>query len=450
MMTDTDLYRRHLETLDAYLTDALERAKRKGLDLDGVLFHAGRSRCYHADDREIHFQPTPHFRHWVPLEGPEHAVLARPGQRPRVVRIQPTDYWFETTPPAASYWEEAVDLEVTTRFDQLAEILGPFDRVAYVGSAPDAAQELGIDPARIEPTALMAPLDWHRASKTPYEVAQLTAAVERAATAHLRAKAAFEAGGSERQIYRAYLEGGDLFEHELPFDAIVALDDKSAILHYENKRGAEAAPGKVLLVDSGALCRGYAADLTRTWLLPGIDPIFHALVTGVDALQQELVAMVTPGRPFLELHLEAHRRIALLLAETGVVTTSADQALERGLTRTFFPHGLGHHLGLQVHDVGGHQATADGGTAPPPEAHPFLRNTRTLEPGHVVTIEPGLYFIPMLLEPLRASGDAELVDWQLVDRLTPLGGVRIEDNVLCTDGEAQDLSRPLLPGPAAA
>jgi Xaa-Pro dipeptidase len=97
-----------------------------------------------------------------------------------------------------------------------------------------------------------------------------------------------------------------------------------------------------------------------------------------------------------------------------------------------------------VHDAGGRLSTPDGKSTPPPEEHPFLRLTRTLEPGFVVTIEPGLYFIPSLLEPLRNGPPAKLVDWDNVDSLTPYGGIRIEDNVLVTDTENRNLSRPAL------
>ena len=445
-MTDAAEYRRHLATLDVWLADALERAGRVGPALDGVLFHAGRERTYHADDRVIAFWPAAHFRRWVPLDGPEHLVLAVPGRRPRVVRVRPRDYWHDTAPPPPSFWEEAVELIEAESYAAGLAALGAMPRVAYVGDSPAAAAEAQIPPERIEPAALVAPLNWHRATKTGYEAALIAAAAEEAAAGHLAARAAFDEGASEREIHRAFLAGSGRLESELPFDSIVALGAKSAILHYQRKRGPEAA-GDVLLVDAGSARDGYASDLTRTWTRPEADPVFRCLVAGLDLLQRDLVAMVTPGRPYPEIHFEAHRRVAALLSEAGILKVGVDEAVERGLARAFMPHGVGHHLGLQVHDVGGHQAAPEGGTAPPPEDHPWLRNTRTLEPGHLVTIEPGFYFIPMVLEPLRAGEHASAIDWPLVERLERSGGARIEDDVLCTEDGPRDLSRPHLPGP---
>lgn len=444
---DTQLYRQHLETLDRYLTSALERAAKAGHALEGVLFHAGRVRTYYADDEAISFRATPHFRRWVPLPGADHVVLARPGAKPRVVQVQPQDFWLDTTPPPASYWEAAVDLEVVDSFDAVGDALGSLDGVAYVGEAPEAAAELGIPEDLVEPAALMAPLDWYRAYKTEYEVSRVVVAAERSASGHQAARELFEAGGTEREIHWAYLEGADALEKELPFETIVALDEKAATLHYQFKRGPEAAPGKVLLVDAGAGFEGWASDITRTWAGPGADPVYVQLLEGLDAIERDLVALVTPGRPYLEIHVETHRRVAALLAEAGVFKIAADEAFDAGLTRAFLPHGVGHHLGIQVHDVGGHQAGPEGGKVPPPEEYAFLRNTRILEPGHLVTIEPGIYFIPMLLEPLRQGEHAAALDWALVDRLTGHGGIRIEDDVLCTEGEPRDLTRDRIAGP---
>jgi len=112
-----------------------------------------------------------------------------------------------------------------------------------------------------------------------------------------------------------------------------------------------------------------------------------------------------------------------------------------GVSSAFFPHGVGHGLGLQVHDVAGFAASDRGGTIAKPDGHPYLRLTRTLEPGFVVTIEPGIYFIDMLLEDLKAAGRGASVDWDRVEAFRPYGGIRIEDNVVCTDADPLNLTR---------
>ena len=115
--------------------------------------------------------------------------------------------------------------------------------------------------------------------------------------------------------------------------------------------------------------------------------------------------------------------------------------LQQGVTSTFFPHGLGHPIGLQVHDVAGF-SDEQGQLIPRPPGHPFLRMTRTLAPGMVVTIEPGIYFIPTLLKKLRAEEkSARSVDWGKVEHLAKFGGVRIEDEVHCTGSAPENLSR---------
>ena len=137
----------------------------------------------------------------------------------------------------------------------------------------------------------------------------------------------------------------------------------------------------------------------------------------------------------------AHHVLAGILKDFGIIRTSAESAVESGVSSTFFPHGLGHFLGLQVHDVGGFQRDESGGTIDKPAGHPYLRLTRTLEAGHVVTVEPGIYFIPMLLAKLRASADAAAVDWAQVEAMLPFGGIRIEDDVHVTDGAPENLTR---------
>ena len=101
-MTANELYREHLATLDDHLGRALEIAAQNGRGFDAILLHAGREATYHRDDELVPFRAAAHFRRYTPLPGPEHVVWARPGEKPRVVRVQPRDFWFDTAPPPAS------------------------------------------------------------------------------------------------------------------------------------------------------------------------------------------------------------------------------------------------------------------------------------------------------------------------------------------------------------
>ena len=199
--------------------------------------------------------------------------------------------------------------------------------------------------------------------------------------------------------------------------------------------------GKVLLIDAGAQIHGYASDITRTHVRGSCARQFVVLRDAMDKLQQGLCDAVGPGIPYGELHQKAHLAIATLLNETDILHAEPEEAVAKGYTRAFFPHGLGHHLGLQVHDVGGHLASPEGTRAPPPKEYPNLRNTRTLEPRHVLTIEPGIYFIEMLLRPFREGEDGKRFNWSLIDELAPLGGIRVEDNVVVTEGSHRNLTR---------
>jgi Xaa-Pro dipeptidase len=189
---------------------------------------------------------------------------------------------------------------------------------------------------------------------------------------------------------------------------------------------------------------GYGCDITRTWTTDAAEPLFRELVKGMDAVQLELCDLVKPDLAYPDLHHAAHLAIADLLHGHGILKVGGEEAVARGLSTPFFPHGLGHFLGIQTHDVGGHQAGPDGGTAPPPAKHPYLRTTRTLEPGMVFTMEPGLYFIEMLLRPHRTGPEKDAFDWKTIDRLAPMGGIRIEDNVVTTVAGHENLTRPFI------
>jgi Xaa-Pro dipeptidase len=170
------------------------------------------------------------------------------------------------------------------------------------------------------------------------------------------------------------------------------------------------------------------------------------MISAMDSMQQKLCDAVVAGLDYRDLHLTAHTAIAGILKDFGIINGSAEDAVASGLSSVFYPHGLGHYLGLQTHDVAGLIADVEGTPIPRPEGHPFLRLTRTLEAGNVLTIEPGLYFIEPLLRRWRETGDIAAINWDKVEKLTPYGGIRIEDNIVVTEKTPLNLTRDAFAG----
>ena len=432
-----DLYRDHVATRQAAGERALDET-----GFTALVLHSGTQFHYFGDDMHAPHHPNPHFASWVPLTGEQHLLLVRPGQRPLLVRVAPEDYWYEQAPLGDPFWAGEFDIEEVASATAAWKLVLTKGYVAYIGDAPATARKHGIEASGVNPEKLTALLDWDRSFKTEYEVACLVEAEQAAARGHVAAREAFLGGASELAIHHSYVRAVGCIDHQLPYESIVALDEKGAILHYLGKRSESR--GEVLLIDSGATYNGYASDITRTWTTDKCDARFRDLVSGLDAVQQELCEAVRPGLPYADLHRDAHVLIGNLLHELGVLKVGGEDALAKGLTRPFFPHGLGHFLGIQVHDVAGHQAGPSGGRNEPPADHPFLRTTRTIDVGQVFTVEPGVYFIPMLLREPRAGAHAALLDWDLIDALTPCGGVRIEDNLLVTPEGHRNLTRPYI------
>lgn len=407
---------------------------------DTLVLGAGSQTFYYADDMEPPFRSNPHFASWAPIRGPYHAIVVKPGAKPRLIRWAAKDYWYERTPFAKESWTGEFEIDEADSPDGVISKVGATGRTAFVGQDEDRARAAGFS---VNPVNVVNRLDWDRAIKTPYEVACLSRASVAGARGHLAARKAFLEGKSELTIHHEFLRGAEATEDLLPYPTIVCLDEKAATLHYHAKRANGS--GRVLLLDAGVSELGYGCDITRTTLAENVDPRFKAMASAVNAVQQRLCAMVKAGGSYVDIHLAAHREIGQVLVELGVLRCTVDEAIEKRYTSVFFPHGVGHHLGIQVHDVGGHQKSREGGVVPPPEAHPYLRNTRVMEVGQVFTIEPGIYFVRMLLDPHRQGASSDAFDWDVIESLLPFGGIRVEDNVVVTDSGHRNLTREVLP-----
>ncbi len=427
------LYPQHLEILQQRTGEALQRG-----GFDHLVVPSGTLHYQVFDDRDYPYAVNPQFKAWAPLtRNPGSWLVATPGARPKIIYLQPFDYWHAVPETPAGYWTDHFDIVVIRTADEaLRHLPANVQRCAILGEPQGALG--GFVPNN--PKAVVDYLEYHRAYKTPYEVAMMREASRIGVRAHRAAERAFRAGASEFGIHLVYCQAALQDANDLPYNNIVALNEHCAVLHYTERDRLPPREARSFLIDAGASFHGYAADITRTHALDRGSE-FQALVDAVDQAQQAMCAQVRAGFDYKQLHLDAHLSLARILHEFRLVNVAPEVAVETGVSSAFFPHGIGHGIGLQVHDVAGFAESDRGGTIAKPAGHPFLRLTRVLEPGMAVTIEPGLYFIDMLLEELKDKGLGPSVNWDRVAAFKPFGGIRIEDDVVCTEGDPINLTR---------
>jgi Xaa-Pro dipeptidase len=428
------LFAAHLEIVKTRSASALQIG-----GYDGLLVHAGTPPALFLDDHHLPFRAQAPFKVWAPLaEAPDSFVYFTPGKKPLLLVHQPVDYWHKSPEMPDDYWTRSFEI-VSCPDREAARSALPHDltHTAFIG-AP-FAELLAWGPAAINPEHLIALLDYGRAAKTHYEIACLREANVLGARGHLAAEKAFRAGSTEFEIALEFMRACGQRERELPYNPIIALNEAGAVLHYQIQQRAKPGNLQSLLIDAGAEFAGYASDITRSYSHHDTD--WAALIERFDELQQKLCAQVRVGLDWKDFHQASYRAISEFLREAGVITVSADEAVDTALTSVFYPHGIGHLLGLQVHDVGGLQRDPRGGVIDRPYNHPFLRLTRKLDDGFVVTVEPGFYFIDQLLNEARQKPVGKMIDWARVEQLKPFGGVRIEDDVVARPGAHENLTR---------
>ena len=429
------LYPNHIVELNRRVADIMAREQ-----LSGLVIHSGQPHRQFLDDMDYPFKVNPQFKAWLPvLDNPHCWLLVNGKDKPQLIFYRPVDFWHKVADLPDAFWAKEFDIKLLTKADKVAELL-PKDIAswAYIGEHLEVAEVLGFKSRN--PEAIMSYLHYHRATKTEYELACMRRANEIAVKGHDAAKGAFYSGASEFQIQQAYLAATDQGENEMPYGNIVALNQNASILHYTALEHDTPAQRLSFLIDAGASFHGYAADITRTYAFE--KNLFGELIVAMDTLQLEIIDMMRPGVKYPDLHIATHQKLAQILLDFNLATGDKLGLIDQGITSAFFPHGLGHMLGLQVHDMGGFLHDERGTHIAPPEAHPFLRCTRTLAANQVLTIEPGLYIIDTLLNELKQDARQQ-INWNRVDLLRPFGGIRIEDNVIVHSDHNENMTRDL-------
>jgi Xaa-Pro aminopeptidase len=266
-------------------------------------------------------------------------------------------------------------------------------------------------------------------------VRELRRAAEVTALAHAAGMRATRGGVSEGFV-RAAMEA-ELTKRgcATAYGSIVTVHGE--ILHNESHANV-LAEGDLLLCDVGAESTGgWAGDVTRTWPVSGrYSPEQAAVYDVVLAAQRAAIAAARPGVRYRALHVRATEAIARGLVELGLLRGDPFERAHDGSAALFFPHGVGHLLGLDVHDMEDLGDRAGYGPGRSRSTEPglrYLRLDRDLQEGMAVTIEPGIYFVPAILDnPETRHAWADRVDWPSVENYRGLRGIRIEDDVLIT------------------
>jgi len=277
-----------------------------------------------------------------------------------------------------------------------------------------------------------------RRPKEPGELVLMRECAVATAAGYAAVQPFLRPGITERRI-QIELEA-EYFRHgaqKTGYDSIVGTGPNAAIFHGSPSQRV-AQEGEFILIDSGAELDRYVIDVTRTYVAGEPTAFQRDLYQVVLEAQMRTIERCRPGAEWKDLHFRTAVEMVGGLVTMGVMKGNPESLVEQEAHMLFFPHGLGHMLGLGVRDASGLEP---GRTKDPRPCLQSLRMDLILRPGYIVTVEPGLYFIPALLnDPARREKYRDCVNWKLATKHLGLGGVRIEDNIVVTAGAPENLT----------
>jgi Xaa-Pro aminopeptidase len=416
---------------------------------DGIILwigHVLQPRNY--ADNTYPFRQNSHFLYYTGLSHPELAMISFPEPDHDILFSKPASIddivWSGPGPSPADLAHEA-GIDAVEDLDRLEEHLAKARaqgmKIQYLApyqhsSLFRAAQLLNSGTDEVAPQAsqlLMEQVAYQRSIKSEVEIAEIEEALGVTDRMHRACMAAARAGKRESEIAGLIQEIALASDRQQAFTPIVTV--RGEVLHNHSYDGV-LAEGQLLLNDSGSESRRYyAADITRTCPVSGrFTPLQAEIYQIALRMQLGAIDMIKPGISYREVHLGACKIMVDDLKAVGLMRGDASDAVEAGAHALFFPHGIGHMLGLDVHDmedlgdvVGYVKKEKRSGQF----GLNFLRLSRPLEPGFVLTVEPGIYFIPALIDRWQQEGQhKDFINYDKVNTFRSFGGIRIEDDVL--------------------
>lgn len=399
-----------------------------------LIIGSGSWKLQFQDDMAYPFKANPYFREWLPLDKRSHCFLhiQSSAHKPRLYLLCKEDIWHTTPQELPKEFSEHLEVIHFVNTDELKNTICKHQEdLIFINETND----FDMPENQWNPTQVLNAIDYQRRSKTAYEHACIRQATRLAVPAHRAAESAFMAGATELEIASTYLSACKKSENEMPYAIIAGINEHAAILHHHQLNSQPVEP-RSFLIDAGVQYNNYASDITRTYAYDkGSD--FFAMIEHLDNAQQQLVAEGGIGKSPMDLQFSAQQKIAQILIEFKLLKVSVEQALDSNIINTFFPHGLGHHLGSNVHDKGSRLANPQGDLVAASKKYPNLRASAPMQANQVYTVEPGIYFIPSLLNKLRVN-QPDSVDWDQIEHWIPFGGIRIEDNIILHENNQKE------------
>ncbi|KAF2636779.1 putative Xaa-Pro aminopeptidase pepP [Massarina eburnea CBS 473.64] len=276
-----------------------------------------------------------------------------------------------------------------------------------------------------------------RVIKTEYEIALIRKANEISTVGHVNVMKAAAKAKSEAELEGVFLKACiERNAKEQAYHSIVAAGENGATLHYV-KNDALISGQNLLLLDAGCEVDCYASDITRTFPISGeFTEESKGIYDTVLEMQRQCIEALKAGVLWDSVHELAHKIAIDGLLKLGILKGSADEILKARTSVAFFPHGLGHYLGMDTHDTGGNPNYGDKDAM-----FRYLRVRGTLPAGSVITVEPGIYFCRFIIEPyLKDPTQKQFIDESVLEKFWSVGGVRIEDNILITENGYENLT----------
>ena len=442
-IVDTTLERKypaksHCQRVAKYLTD-------RGLPHDAVIYlEAQKTEMVEDDDQAKHFRQRRYFFYLSGCKLPDSYLLYSIPQNQLTLYIPPID-------PESVIWaglpespEEALakyDVDVvkyTNEVNASLAAFGPSKSTTVCAIPEQVSEHITFLPfAATNMTELKTAIDECRVVKDDYEIALIRKANHISTLAHLAAQKAARHATNEEQLYGAFV--GTCISngaHEQAYHSICASGTSCSTLHYI--RNDQPLRDRLnILMDAGAEYECYCADITRTFPLSGqFTPESQTIYDIVQEMQSSCYEMMHAGMLWEDVHANAHRVAIKGLLACGIFRGDANEIFDKRISCAFFPHGLGHYLGMDTHDTGGHANYED---ADP--MFKYLRVRGKVPAGAVITNEPGVYFCRFIVDPvLEDEEKARYIDKSVLEKYWDVGGVRIEDDVLITEDGYENLT----------